>query len=165
MRRIFLAGAVVWTVAAGTSAASAADPFDWSGYYVGFSAGVLNLGEQSTDVRAPGPTIYDNWSSAESGLIGLVVSGYNRQRGNIVYGAEGDFGYASLSGSANVDGGSSTLSAGLNASARLRTGYAMDRTLLYATAGLGAATFSSDFSKHPGSSHSVSDSKLCFAIS
>ncbi|MBY2912470.1 outer membrane protein [Rhizobium leguminosarum] len=101
------------------SAGEVSSAYDWSGFYLGAQGGY-------------------SWSQAkilgsdqdiDSGTSGLHA-GYNFQSGNIVYGIENDFNYNfEKNDNANLE---------WDASGRARVGYAWDRTLFFATAGVAA---------------------------
>ncbi|MQB07312.1 porin family protein [Agrobacterium tumefaciens] len=94
--------------------------FDWSGFYLGGQGGY-------TWNQA---TVFGSAEDLDSGSAGLHA-GYNFQSGAIVYGIENDFNYNfENKGEANLE---------WDASARGRVGYALDRTLVFATAGVAAA--------------------------
>jgi len=93
--------------------------YNWSGFYLGGQGGyswnkAKYLGADQT---------------LNSGSAGAHV-GYNFQTGNIVYGIENDFNY-------NFEKGNKA-DLQWDASGRARVGYAFDRTLLFATAGIAA---------------------------
>ncbi|WP_184804665.1 outer membrane protein [Rhizobium leucaenae] len=131
--RIFAFGAFVLSLAAPAMAAditfeqSAPQPeqqnfsgFDWSGFYLGAQGGY-------TRNKATYLGLDQNLNSGSAG----VHAGYNFQHGNIVYGIENDFNY-------NFEKGNET-NLEWDASGRARVGYALDRNLIFATAGLAAA--------------------------
>ena len=81
-------------------------------------------------------------------MVGGFTIGYNEQMGNIVYGIEGDYGALTVKG----DAGPSPYSqddtflhtkASTMGTMRVRLGYALDRALIYATAGAAQANFNS----------------------
>ncbi|MBW9080741.1 porin family protein [Rhizobium pusense] len=94
--------------------------YDWSGFYLGAQGGYTwNKG-----------TVLGSDQDLDSGTGG-VHAGYNFQSGNIVYGIENDFNYNfEDKNDANLE---------WDASGRARVGYALDRTLLFATGGVAAA--------------------------
>ncbi len=143
--RVFRVSCLAAIVATGASSAFAADPLappppppiaemrtsitDWSGPYVGVAAGVaslhsLYLPSVGNDPELGGDTVT---------LSGLV--GYNLQYENIVFGVEADFTWANLEARNRLD--EVDLEIPYIATARARLGYALDNTLVYATAGLG----------------------------
>ncbi|MGG6897623.1 outer membrane protein [Rhizobium sp. BR 315] len=94
--------------------------YDWSGFYLGAQGGyVWNKG-----------TGLGTGRNLDDGTAG-VHAGYNFQSGNIVYGIENDFNYSFK------DKKETNLE--WDASGRARVGYALDRTLFFATAGVAAA--------------------------
>ncbi|CAN7739339.1 outer membrane protein [Rhizobium sp. LjRoot258] len=94
--------------------------YDWSGFYLGAQGGY-------TWIKA---TVLGTEQNLDSATFG-AHAGYNFQSGNIVYGIENDFNY-------NFED-KSQADIGWDASGRARVGYALDRTLLFATAGVAAA--------------------------
>ena len=102
------------------AAEQAYSAYDWSGFYLGGQGGyVWNKG-----------TVLGTDRNLDGGTAG-VHAGYNFQSGNIVYGIENDFNY-NFKDKKEAD-------LEWDASGRARVGYALDRTLLFATAGLAAA--------------------------
>jgi outer membrane immunogenic protein len=88
---------------------------NWSGVYVGVNGG---YGQNS------------NNSDMNGGFGGGQI-GYNVQRGNLVFGVEGDIEGSSIKGT-------NTGEIDYFGSLRARAGYAFDRTLFYATGGYGS---------------------------
>jgi len=89
-KRLSLAGAVMASVLAFAGPASAQN---WSGFYVGGSAG-YGWGKADTNIEpiGPVPTVVDPSTlkpRPNGGLLGLQA-GYNWQNGNLVFGAEAD---------------------------------------------------------------------------
>lgn len=94
--------------------------YDWSGFYLGAQGG-YNWNQA---------TLFGSEVDLDSGSVG-AHAGYNFQRGNFVFGIENDFNYnVEDNGGANAE---------WDASGRGRVGYALDRTLFFATAGVAAA--------------------------
>jgi len=114
--------------------------YSWTGFYVGAEFGG-QWGQNSTSLvnNYTGNTLLTTGSYNTSGVVGGGLVGYNYQINQFVLGVEGD-----LTGSSN-QGRFSTNALGLNASqnsqygfgagVRGRLGFAMDRTLFYATGG------------------------------
>lgn len=103
--------------------------YDWTGVYVGIQGGYV-----WTTLTDP----LDVDEDFDGGTLGALV-GANWQNGNIVFGVEGDINYTwnendYLFGNTAVEVGTDW-----SGSLRARLGYAMDRTLLYATGGLALA--------------------------
>jgi outer membrane immunogenic protein len=145
----FILGSLVLAALGAANAAEAADlpikapvytppTFSWSGVYFGLSAGVA----RSSGVKGDDCTFFcsDIDFVKESGTFGGQI-GYNFQIGNAVVGAEVDLSW--------IDGNRSillcsqcTFGALIDAerdflgTARVRTGLAVGRTLVYVTAGL-----------------------------
>jgi outer membrane immunogenic protein len=125
----------------------------WTGLYVGVHGGYgwgdVDIGDTYTYVADP----FVASSMEASGLLGGVQLGYNWQRGNVVFGIEGELGYMDLDGdqstvlrggdrSMNLDGKYS-ISGGLYGDLTGRLGYATDNALLYVKGGV--AFLNADF--------------------
>lgn len=99
--------------------------FNWSGFYAGIQGG---YGWGDTDhlvfTAPPHPM--------NGGLFGVAV-GVNWQRGNVVYGLEGDFSVSDLE--AEFSPFRAFTQVRNVSTARARLGYAMDKTLVYVTGG------------------------------
>lgn len=95
--------------------------YDWSGFYLGAQGG-YNWNQA---------TYLGTKQNLDSGSAG-IHAGYNFQSGSIVYGIENDFNY-------NFDKGKNA-DFEWDASGRGRVGYAIDRTLLFATVGVAATS-------------------------
>ena len=112
-----------------------AAPYDWSGFYVGGVIGASNHQHSSSDADT-----YSYGELVQVAKIGLnagATVGFNKQFGNLVYGVEAD--YSLNTGTAKSGGAdpywrvSSKLSA--FGTLRGRVGLAVDRTVLFVTAG------------------------------
>jgi hypothetical protein len=109
--------------------------FSWTGFYIGGNAGwgwTNGSGTFTTALRADPFTVKTN------GFLGGAQLGYNWQTGPFVFGGEADFQGTTASGSLNAGAGptiSPTAKTPWFGTVRGRVGYAMDRVLLYATAG------------------------------
>jgi len=130
--------------------APAAAVYNWTGFYVGGSAGVA-LHQSSTDYTAANAwdTDYSNPlinSSKIGGLVGGTV-GFNYQIHNFVIGAEGDISYVGGVGGTKVGGWPDCFAGDCLATAhtdiqglatlRARAGIDFSGTLIYGTAGIG----------------------------
>jgi outer membrane immunogenic protein len=107
---------------------------NWSGFYVGVQGG---YGWGDTEHQESG--VSTGTFDTSGGLVG-VTWGTNWQRGNWVYGLEGDFSFSSIDGDfspspCDAIGPCFTDIRTLGTS-RVRLGYAMDRSLFYVTGGL-----------------------------
>lgn len=91
---------------------------NWSGFYIG-GEGDWNKG-------------HFNRTGNSYAFGGGAFTGYNWQQGQIVYGVEGDLGYADSETSRN----GLTAKNGVNGSVRGRLGYDFNPFMLYGTAGL-----------------------------
>ncbi|MEM9277325.1 MAG: outer membrane beta-barrel protein [Pseudomonadota bacterium] len=136
---------------------------DWSGYYLGVQAGYVDI-DSDNSLSVPGNAIIAAAIATANAVgstdvdpngftIGLY-GGVNRQRGNIVYGIEGDVNYADVddTGIANTPMG---LTAGRTTDSfemdffgtlRGRLGMARDNVLWFATGGLAFANV--DFNRN-----------------
>jgi outer membrane immunogenic protein len=132
-------------------AAAAAAPFTWTGFYIGGTAGV-GFGGDSTSIDLDGFNYFAanpvpgevTKLGTDSAFIGGGEVGYNAAFDNLVAGIEADFsGFefqsAKIPASSVADWGSDTrVSVAMNwlATVRGRLGVAMDRWLIYGTAGV-----------------------------
>jgi outer membrane immunogenic protein len=151
VKSITLATALVVGIIGHAAAADVAEEvvivdegFNWSGVYVGAHAGygwgdVDASYDDPFDLFPPGQGEADY--TADGGLLG-VQAGYNWQVSSLVLGVEADVSYLNLD--ETVDAGFDEGTYGVNtysteidwlATVRGRVGYAMNRTLLFATAG------------------------------
>jgi outer membrane immunogenic protein len=153
MKRISVA-ALVFAALAGS--AQAADPltvavdaatFDWSGVYAGVYVGA-GTGTVFTNTVPPGAAADIN----VTGLLGGVDVGVNFQTGNIVLGVEADAAVTNIGGSlvAAACAGTCTERTNFLGSIRGRAGLALDKVLLFATAGLAVLNETSGTVPPPG---------------
>lgn len=139
--------------------ATAQTAYDWSGFYVGLvGGGHYNEADIEDDFvppedddiilrLAPGILLPGIVDAQTSGFVGFG-GGFNYQSGQFVLGVEGDVNFTGINGTVEGDTGvvtDYTIDALLTL--RGRAGFAMDRTLFFATAGLAAAktTLSTSF--------------------
>jgi outer membrane immunogenic protein len=111
----------------------------WTGFYAGVDVGGawghVDI-KDTTGGVPPGP-----FSFSPSGVLGGGTVGYNLQRGNFVFGIEGDIGYLDLHGSTIIPSSTApyhqngTLDGGAYGDITGRLGFTFDRTLVYAKAG------------------------------
>ena len=109
--------------------------FNWTGGYVGANVGYRWLNADASNGALPASSSPDS-SSAAGGL----QAGYNWQMNQFVFGVETDFGYGSSSKTENGLGVKQTW----EGTTRARAGVAVDRFLVYGTAGVAYSDF--DFS-------------------
>lgn len=95
--------------------------YDWSGTYVGIQAGVQS------------PSTVNPFSSRRGWTMG-AQAGMNFQTGPLVYGGEVE---ANLSSGTDYRRGAAEFEQRSTVAAKARAGFALDRTLLYGTAGYG----------------------------
>lgn len=118
--------------------------FSWTGAHVGLSAGHVWA---SSDSQFSAPSYHSE--SDPQGYFSGAFAGYTFQFDNgIVLGAEADFASASVSAESFVYSGAFpnygdilTTRLDWSASLRARLGYAIDRVLIFGTAGVAAADF------------------------
>jgi outer membrane immunogenic protein len=135
MKRIVLAAAVAFSTAPALAADLPAPPppqapaayvpvaapvYNWSGVYVG-----INGGGDFGKISGFG------FSESTSGYLFGGTLGVNFQTGQFVFGVEGDGDWAPI----NVSGGGGSVTDNWGGTLRGRAGYAIDRVLIYATAG------------------------------
>jgi outer membrane immunogenic protein len=165
IRALFVPALVAAALAAGSAAAAdlaaqpvepvapVVTPYDWSGPYIGLHAGYAwgrETDNQSTLYRTSGQVPIDTPRDLSAdkidldGFVGGAHAGYNHQFGQFVLGAEGDLDFADIEGSqrfaySRAIAGVLGLKSDWQGSARLRTGYAIDNILLFATGGIAVA--------------------------
>ena len=122
--------------------------FSWTGFYIGGTVGSLMASVKSTSVYTGSGYSWAKTSNgpAPSATLAAAV-GYNHQFGNIVVGLEADYNFANAIQNKsfnNFMGPSSLLTTTLGSfgTFRGRVGYAIDRTLIFATAGVAVAHIS-----------------------
>ncbi|MFZ2099647.1 MAG: outer membrane protein [Oricola sp.] len=127
--------------------AFAADPMslsthDWSGTYAGIQLGYGGGPAVTNELNWPSGTLNDGPLDYDaSGLVAGVHVGHNLQSGSFVYGAEADLEYSAISGFWDWNNGN-TVNKDIQwtGSLRARAGFAMDRVLVYGTAGMAFAS-------------------------
>jgi outer membrane immunogenic protein len=161
MKKLLLASTVFVSFAAAGSV-YAADVgeinHDWSGVYVGLTAGAATLYfdhqiEVFGDDYAEDGVLSDGtYSRQGSGFIGGGTIGLNLQHDSIVFGLEADYSFVNASAttgdyygaSDDTDVGSVTTELASLGTLRGRLGFAMDHLLVYGTAGLAMGDVSVD---------------------
>jgi len=158
LRGSILAGCAATLFIGAAQAADLAAPppeaFDWSGFYLGATAGYV-WGEADFDTKATGAwvsfpaeaAVYENETDMDpdpQGFVGGLKLGWNGEANSFVFGLEGDFSYADAKDSEDtgpVPG--TTFAQGRNkaelswlGTLRLRAGIALDAALIYATGGV-----------------------------
>lgn len=130
---------------------------DWRGSYFGIQGGGIVSGDSEFfNILTPGTS---NVTNDFTGGFGGILTGYNFQSGNIVFGIDSDLSFGDLESDFSgrpAAGGNGVAIPGVTAeintlsTARVRVGYAFDRVLPYVTAGL--AYGSVDFTVGAGQS-------------
>lgn len=152
--RLLVTGAAIAFAASRAFAADVAEPsaYDWSGPYVGLTAGYA-WGSADGSVEIPPDTEIDelaaelaedvlDGNTKADGFNGGLTLGFNHQIDNLVLGIEGDASFLDLDGSREAERpgfgaarGRDELKADFLATLRLRAGLALDQTLVYLTGG------------------------------
>ena len=109
--------------------------FTWTGFYVGGDIGGGWGGENDSLHEL----VLDSFNV--DGVLGGLHAGYDWQNNQLVLGIEADVDGSGIKGSRPTTGvtGSLALTNDWQSSVRLRAGYALDRTLIYATGGIAFA--------------------------
>ncbi|MCI4663168.1 MAG: outer membrane beta-barrel protein [Neomegalonema sp.] len=156
------------------SMSSCSDKVDFSGFYIGGHIGVVGTqfdGRFDSSDTVDSPTLS---KSDEFGLIGLHAGYLHQFHSGFVVGVEIDASFTDLSAKETADkiGASQEEIVGtvdFMASARIRAGYAIDKFMPYATAGVGVVSYEYSFqdqSTHttdPGQGDYVKKSKTALA--
>lgn len=126
------------------------EPSIWQGAYVGINGG---YGWSNSSFTEP-----------EGGFGGGQI-GYNWQRGNFVFGLEGDFQAADISGNAYNAFDDATAHSNVNwfSTVRGRLGYASGPLLVYGTAGLAVADFDTNVNFNGFGNFRDNDTKAGYA--
>jgi len=103
---------------------------DWSGPYAGIAVGVASLHSLYL------PSVGNDPELGGDSVTFTGLAGYNVQYDNIVFGVEADITWANLKARNRLD--EVDMEVPYIATARARLGYALENTLIYATAGVGA---------------------------
>lgn len=149
MKRVLLVTATVWALVS-PAFAGELPIFNWSGFYVGGTAGYAHSVNRQNGFTPPN-SINNTNNIDGNGFIGGGTVGYNLQSGNYVGGFEADWSYARLEGRAF--GRTGTINCGPVAcvdklddliTARLRVGYITGAWLTYFTAGYAASRMSAN---------------------
>jgi outer membrane immunogenic protein len=108
----------------------------WNGFYVGGVVGAGIITPQFNDLD--GFFADTSWQTGDWAFTGGLTGGYNWQYGSAVFGVEADINWTSFSNSSTNPAFDSQFDAKWNwfSTIRGRFGLALDRTLVYATAGV-----------------------------
>lgn len=142
---------LVVALASGLGAASPAAAEDWTGPYIGASAGfALDHFAFPYGVNLPGQFLSGETAITSDGPVAGIGGGYNEQFSNgIVAGVELDGSLSNISGATTVYSGTASVRFATRqldfATARIRMGYALGRFLPYGTLGLTLATAQTSF--------------------
>lgn len=159
--RIILTAALLGLSAVGAAQAAdlavppavATEAFDWSGFYLGATAGAgLLTASVPAEYGYEYGSYYGNIDySAAGGLLGIGASA-KLQSGSFVYGIDADVSYSNLQadGSTYPDYYYSSATWNWLATLRATAGLAVDKTLFYATAGVAAVGATYDICAYTG---------------
>lgn len=146
-----------------------APAFTWTGFYVGADLGGA-FGYAKDSVWYNGVN-YGSKAFNSNGVVGGIHAGYNYQMGAVVLGGEADLWYNGISSNASFAGNGAVAvlknELGWQGSIRARAGYAIDRALLFVTAGVAIAapqTSLSASSNLGGLAVSASDTRAGFTV-
>jgi outer membrane immunogenic protein len=124
---------------------SPAPIFSWTGFYVGGTVGSLTArfsnfaSYNNSEFDPPYSYAYSSKRNAASATLS-AAAGYNHQVGNIVAGLEADYNFSKATYDTNE-----VASVGSFGTFRGRLGYAIDRTMIFATAGVAVTQLSGRF--------------------
>jgi outer membrane immunogenic protein len=115
--------------------------YSWTGFYMGANIGYafVNSDRVGMTTAPAGPFIGTFGNARGDGVVGGLQIGYNWQSANWVFGLEADIQISGVKDTTIAGGLTTRTSHDWFGTLRGRLGYAMDRTLLYVTAG-GAIT-------------------------
>jgi outer membrane immunogenic protein len=160
MRALLLASACV---AALTGAAAAAPVYDWTGFYVGITGGATKgtWTLSQYDGRTVGGGFSGDENSRSSGLAGVfgAEAGYNMPYSDMfVLGVEGDVNFTNAQADPwgfSFDGcGCATTNTKFYGAIRGRAGIAVDKFLIFATAGVAMGNTFYEYRDGPSDSES-----------
>lgn len=137
----YLACAIAGAIAFASSAPASAEDMDWSGFYLGLTAGYNVTDSHSAYADPAWDALYTIPSIERGGLFG-ISAGANYQSGIVVLGAEATAMLGAVSATfANPLGIDDDVTAGSDFQALLlgRAGISMGKALPYVTAGVGVA--------------------------
>lgn len=138
--------------------------YDWSGFHAGIHGGIGIAGVSGSNFRLPiwGSTVEPYVLPDINGTSFGVQAGYSHQFGNnLVLGLEGEFSSLGYKGTAATDtyrSGAITTAINWMGSARLRTGFAIDRWQVYGLAGYTFADVEGGYAH--GGSHTVTGRRV-----
>lgn len=177
MKRMLYAGALLLAAASPSLAADlpvaapppqapatyvpAPPPFSWSGIYIGINGG-YGFGNSEWDSNAAIPFTGSGNFDVKGGLVGGTL-GANFQTGAFVFGIEGDGDWTDISGSTSGGGCAPNTCQTSNdwlATLRGRVGFAVNRVLLYGTAGGAAGDVKATFTPAVGTGLSTDNSEF-----
>ncbi len=142
-------------------------PSIWQGAYVGVHAGGT-FADMGGDDAASAQGLTVTYEDNGDAFLGGIHAGLNTQRGNIVYGIEGDLSFSGANAELSITDGIDTVSVKLEqtylASLRGRIGYAMDKTLAYATAGIAWVGMEASISENGNTVDSADETFTGFVI-
>lgn len=110
---------------------------DWTGAYAGLGLGYAFGGHDRVALNPAPPGVIG--TLVNSGALGGVQAGMNWQRGDMVYGIEGDLTAGAISSAFTSGADSASMDIRAAASLRARAGFARDTNLFYVTGGVAVA--------------------------
>jgi outer membrane immunogenic protein len=125
--------------------------YDWSGVYIGIQGGYgwADLSDDGDFFLEDGLDPSADSIDLDGGFAG-VYAGYNFQWDSLVLGIEGDINKAWMEEDVDdFDGDTASFEIDWFGSVRGRLGYAFDRTLIFATAGVAFASVDYDLDEYP----------------
>jgi outer membrane immunogenic protein len=136
-------------------------PYNWTGFYVGVNAGVGFWDSGNVTIFDPvrGPQAFH--VDSNTSFVGGGQAGFNYQVGQTVFGVEADIqgiagGSSFTWGRYSFFGPSNGGIPGFLGTARGRLGYAIDRTLIYATGGFAyGQLFNAEFTNNTQTGYTV----------
>lgn len=161
----FASAAVLASLATAVAAQDFGPGMDWTGGYFGGNVSYTVSNSNAAFVTAPFEGI--PIASNPSGFAVSAFGGVNQQYGSVVFGAEGEFGYANITetrpdpaidafgpGVPAATGDTVTTGSDFHAGLRGRLGFAADNFMPYVTAGVVAAHLKTSFTAGSGGSAS-----------
>jgi outer membrane immunogenic protein len=138
----------------------------WAGWYIGAHAGAAWHNTQTDSITQPYSFFSGTTSASKTGFIGGGQIGYNWQRGNFVFGLEGDISALSSKTSGGLASTYAVLESRIRwlSTVRTRFGLAVGDTMAYMTAGVAIGGVKNSLTSVGLASYSDSSTKVGWAI-